>query len=59
MLPEGFAIFVDCSFPVLVLKKTVSNILHILSNRQDFVNLKSNTSENDIGDVNPFIILRP
>lgn len=46
ILPEGFAIFVDRSFPVLILKKTVSNILHILSNRQNLVNLKANTIEN-------------
>lgn len=50
ILPEGFAVFVDRSFPILILKKTVSNILHILSNRQNFVNLKANTDENDTGD---------
>lgn len=52
ILPEGFAIFVDCSFPVLILKKTVSNILHVLSNRENFVSLKGNKGGNDTGDLN-------
>lgn len=52
LLPEGFAIFVDCSFPVLILKKVVSNILHILSNRQNFVNLEGNTDENATKNFN-------
>lgn len=44
LLPEGFAIFVYSAIPVLILKKAVSNILHVFSNSQNFVNLKGKQS---------------
>ena len=44
-LPEGFAVFVGRSVPVLLLKEIISDVLHVLSNRQNFINLEANTGE--------------
>lgn len=38
-LPEGFAVFLDCSFPVLILKEGVSNVLQVLGNSQNLLHL--------------------
>lgn len=50
VLPESFAVFQGCTFPVLFLKKVVSNILHIFGDRQNLVRLKGRTGQSEIGN---------